>query len=103
MDASPLRSDETVLIGRWLSTSAGMVEDEVTKRIRSLVADSLIQIAGGGWETLYRDPRDHRLWELTYPQGEMHGGGPPMLVQISAEDASRKYSSSASNNRWREP
>jgi len=103
MGASPLRSDESVLIGRWLTTSGGLVEDEVTKRIRSLVSDSLVQVAGGGWEILYRDPQDNRLWELTYPQGELHGGGPPMLAHITAEDASRKYSGSASNNRWRGP
>ena len=91
--AAPLRSDETVLLGRWESTSSGMVEDEVARRIRSLVADSLIKVATGrsGWVGLYRDPSDNRLWELTYPHGEMHGGGPPTLKQITAEYALRKY------------
>ena len=91
--AAPLRSDESVLVGRWESTPSGMVEDEVAKRIRSLVADSLAKVATdqSGWTSLYRDPSDNRLWELTYPHGEMHGGGPPTLRRITAEYALRKY------------
>jgi hypothetical protein len=89
--ASPLRPDENALIGRWLETPAGMVADDVAERIRSLVADSLVKVVGGGWETLYRDPTDDRLWELTYPHGGWHGGGPPALQAVTREYASRKY------------
>ena len=97
---APLRSDETVLIGRWLNTPAGTVEDEVAKRIRCLVADSLVKVSAdrSGWRTLYRDPSDQRLWELTYLHSEMHGGGPPMLEHINPEQALRQYPGSASNN-----
>ena len=63
------------------------------RNIRSLVADSLAKVATdqSGWTSLYRDPSDNRLWELTYPHGEMHGGGPPTLRRITAEYALRKY------------
>ena len=91
--APPLRPDENVLIGRWQNTPGGIVGDEVTKRIRSLVANSLVKVATDrtGWDTLYRDPKDNRLWELTYPQSESQGGGPPQLEHITAEHASQKY------------
>jgi hypothetical protein len=92
MAASPLRPDESALIGRWEETPNGVVADEVTKRIQSLVAESLIKIAGSGWETLYRDPNDQRLWELTYPYGGWHGGGLPALQNVTLDYASRKYS-----------
>jgi hypothetical protein len=51
--AVPLRFDETALIGTWLDTRAGMVEDEVTKRISSQVADSLVKVGTdlSGWAT----------------------------------------------------
>ena len=48
-----------------------------------------------GWETLYRDPRDGRLWELTYPQSEMHGGGPRRLHVLSRDEAAAKYEHAA--------
>jgi len=41
--------------------------------------------------TLYRDPDDGRYWERTYPQSELHGGGPPELRVLATEDARQKY------------
>jgi hypothetical protein len=52
------------------------------------IADSAIS---GAWETLYRDPSDGRYWERTYPSGELHGGGPPALRCMTADEARRKY------------
>ncbi|PSQ82866.1 MAG: hypothetical protein BRD44_06480 [Bacteroidetes bacterium QS_7_67_15] len=49
----------------------------------------------GGWSILYRDPADERLWELTYPQGHLHGGGPPLLRVVSEEEAAEKYGARA--------
>ena len=40
---------------------------------------------------LYRDPNDNRLWELIYPQSEMHGGGPPELRNLTFNEARQKY------------
>jgi hypothetical protein len=41
---------------------------------------------------LYVDPTDGRYWELTYPQGDMQGGGPPQIRVVSEEDAQARYS-----------
>jgi hypothetical protein len=44
----------------------------------------------GARETLYRAPDDGRYWEWTYPQSEMHGGGPPQLKYLTYQEASKK-------------
>ena len=70
-----------------------VVEDDVSRRIRSLVAGPLQKLASAeeGWITLYLDPRDNRFWELQYPHSEMHGGGPPALICIQRTEATLKY------------
>jgi hypothetical protein len=79
-----------------------MVEDAACQRIRELVATELQQVAVSedGWEKLYRDQRDGRLWEWFYPQSEMHGGDPPALRVVSPETADGH---SADATRWRRP
>jgi hypothetical protein len=91
-----LLPDETSLVGAWVVSGDGMSGDAVCDRIESLVESELKQVASdeSGWYVLYRDPRDGRLWELNYPQGEMHGGGPPALTVVSIENARRKYGAS---------
>jgi hypothetical protein len=88
-----LRADETELVGRWKSIDGRMIGDEVSTRVETLVRDELkpIAVSADGWERLFEDPRDHRLWELTYPLGETHGGGPPSLRAIDQETVRRKY------------
>jgi hypothetical protein len=87
-----LRPDETELVGLWKMIEGRMVEDETSKRIRTLIKEELKLIAASpdGWEKLYEDPRDHRLWELTYPSSETQGGGPPNL-HVADETIRRKY------------
>jgi hypothetical protein len=94
-----LQPHETELVGEWVPGEAGgLVADETSKRIDWLIRTVLEKVADspqwGAWETLFRDPRDGRLWERTYPRGEMHGGGPPRLALISADDAGAKYRAS---------
>lgn len=90
-----LQPDEKDLVGNWVLGKQGFEADEVSKRIEWLVSDILEKIADspqwGAWETLFRDPIDGRLWERTYPKGEMHGGGPPRLTNITEEQARVKY------------
>ena len=85
--------NENRLIGKWLMSEGKMVEDEMCQRITKLVNANLVKLGAdpSGWETLYRDPKDGRLWELTYPQSEMHGGGPPELRCLPLEEAMQKY------------
>lgn len=94
-----LRIDETMLVGRWLKTERGVVGDDVAERIRMLTSGYLDHLAAdpSGWEHLYADPDDGRLWELTYPHGEWHGGGPPCLKVISMDIARQKYGWSPPN------
>lgn len=86
-----LRSDESDLIGQWLVVNGKVVDDSISERIKALVDQQLEKVAGGGWETLYRDPADGRYWELTYPQGELHGGGPPRLKCLSDPEVIKRY------------
>jgi hypothetical protein len=87
--------DETDLVGSWIFDSGRTVGDAIEERITQLISRHLERIAAsaesGGWNTLYRDPDDGRLWELTYPQSGMHGGGPMRLTQIAADLAVSKY------------
>ncbi|HEY1956799.1 MAG TPA: Imm27 family immunity protein [Polyangiaceae bacterium] len=88
-----LRPSELVLEGRWNVVDGRIAPDDVAERVRSLARDVLERVASdaSGWDTLYLDPADGRYWELTYPQGQMHGGGPPRLAVISVEQARAKY------------
>jgi hypothetical protein len=69
------------------------IADENELRIDWLTKDVLEEIATdrSGWEKLYRDPHDGRLWERTFPDGSMQGGGPKKLWNISTEEARQKY------------
>jgi hypothetical protein len=74
----------------------GQVCGDVTqRRIAELISNRLQKLAispeYGAWEILYRDPFDGRYWELTYPQGEMHGGGPKQLRNLARATALAKY------------
>jgi hypothetical protein len=89
----PLRPDEVDLVGQWLAIDGAVVADPITRRIEALVARALNRVAvtDGGWSTLYRDPRDGRYWEHTYPQSWMHGGGPPRLTFLTKDDVAARY------------
>ena len=67
--------------------------DAVESRIRWLVSHHLRPVAStaDGWDWLFRDPHDGRLWEQTFPLGSLHGSGPRRLAVISAEAARVKY------------
>jgi len=79
------------LVGQWLVQDGKAVADDVCKEIDRLINTHFEKIAGGGWETLFRDRRDGGFWELTYPMSYMHGGGPPRLDRVSPEDAETRY------------
>jgi hypothetical protein len=95
-----LRPEETDLIGKWVKKGTSVVADPVEVRINRLIAHDLqklaVSAASGSWEILYRDPEDGRYWELTYPHGEMHGGGPKRLTNLPAIAAIAKYRPSSS-------
>ncbi|MFN4276540.1 MAG: Imm27 family immunity protein [Ferrovibrio sp.] len=86
-----LQSNEFDLRGSWDSGQP----DVICRRIERLISGHLEKIGAdaSGWDTLFRDPNDKRLWELTYPESHLHGGGPSRLTVIPAELAKRKYNS----------
>jgi hypothetical protein len=86
-----LQPSETVLTGSWIVEDERVVSDDVGKRVKWLVGSRLKHLAGSGWEILYQDPSDGRLWLLTYPNGDWQGGGPAQLIAISHEDATSKF------------
>ena len=88
-----LNADENVLVGAWVTRGSTVVADDACRRIETLVVAHLVQVARSpdGWSTLYRDPNDNRLWQHTYPNSHLHGGGPPALHCISPEQATDTY------------
>jgi hypothetical protein len=88
-----LQANETELTGNWLAENGRVTGDITCQRIEWLVEHYLRKVADsvGGWETLYQDPEDGRYWEKTYPQGELHGGGPPRLSTLASDEVEQKY------------
>jgi immunity protein 27 of polymorphic toxin system len=85
---------ETSLVGEWELVDGKVVGNEAEQRIGLLLATGYLQEVASrdsGWTTLYRDPDDGRLWELTYPHSGMHGGGPKQLEVIDGAEAARLY------------
>ena len=94
MNAEPadLAPHERLLHGAW-TDGPGSAHDEVDRRIFWLVTRrlTLLGVAEGGWRQLYRDPHDGRVWELTFPWGSLHGGGPRRLEHVAALVAAERY------------
>lgn len=90
-----LAPDEIELVGRWIESDGKMRGDAVCDRIDGLTGGILDVIQDhpkdGGWRRLFRDTADGRFWERYYPQGEMHGGGPPALRLISDREVASEY------------
>jgi len=92
-----IQPTETLLTGKWISHEGRAVADETCKRINVLVRSHLRQLArdASGWKELYRDPDDERLWQLTHPQSELHGGGPVQLRCLTLDEARQEYGDAA--------
>lgn len=86
-----LQKSEKELIGSWVKSNGSVECDDTCLRIQFLTANVLKEIKIGNWCALYQDPNDDRYWELTYPQSQLHGGGPESLVFIPDETAEKKY------------
>jgi hypothetical protein len=88
-----LEPEEDELRGNWIVEDGVVTADVACRRIEWLTANWLEKQAVDDteWNVLYRDPNDGRYWELTYPQSELHGGGPPALFHVSEETVESKY------------
>jgi hypothetical protein len=92
-DFRRLEPSETELVGQWVPVGKRVMGDVTEKRIEWLTQGQLRKLGcdSSGWEVLFVDEADGRYWELTYPHGEMHGGGPKCLSTLSREDAVHRY------------
>jgi immunity protein 27 of polymorphic toxin system len=43
------------------------------------------------WKVSHRNPVTGEYWKEFFPQSKMHGGGPPVFVKISEEEATREF------------
>jgi len=46
----------------------------------------LVLIRTANWASLYKHPDTGDLWDVTYPHGEMHGGGRQRLRRLVHRD-----------------
>lgn len=90
-----LQPNETELVGQWIESDGKVQADAVCHRIERLTGEILEVVQdhpkAGGWRRLFCDTADGRYWERYYPQGEMHGGGPPALRLMSDRELATEY------------
>ena len=88
-----LEPHELTLVGGWAERDGQRELDETDRRIFWLVTRRLVARGqvNQGWDQLYQDPRDGRFWELTFPEGSLHGGGPRRLECVAALVVREKY------------
>ena len=65
----------------WSFENGRMVECGDGAIITGMLEHELesLRTEDGGWATIYRHRDTGDLWELSYPQAEVHGGGPRRL------------------------
>jgi hypothetical protein len=89
-----IKPDEYEIVGGWIKSGDRIVGDKACERVHRFTEDGYLAKLGtdsSGWETLFRDPNDGRYWERTYPHSEMHGGGPPALLNLTETQARDRY------------
>lgn len=93
MSSPRIARHEVEISGKWITVGRRVEADDNCRRIQELVEQHLQELGRDetGWDPLFLDPDDGRLWELTYPQSELHGGGPPRLRLLDELDVRSKY------------
>jgi hypothetical protein len=78
-------SDRADLVDQWIMRGSRMSLEGDARDIDALLSNELIRMTAtdGGWRILYRHRTTGALWELSYPQSEMHGGGPRRLRELT--------------------
>ncbi|NVK73288.1 MAG: hypothetical protein HWE24_07400 [Oceanospirillaceae bacterium] len=73
------------IIGKWTFENGEMIPDDNCRRIEKMLQNELIVLESSkeGWTKLCED-KNGTLWELTYPESHLHGGGPPKLRRLNS-------------------
>jgi hypothetical protein len=89
MNKSPSRK----IVGAWIARDGKVVGNKACEIIDHLIEAHLLRVdeREEGWTVLYQNPTDDTFWELSYPQGELHGGGPPTLTELSPDEVQHLY------------
>jgi hypothetical protein len=83
---------KTVIEGKWIFDGKQVVGDAECNQIEALLPTlTLVGSRDGGWTRLYRGAVAGVYWQLTYPQSDMHGGGPPRLESYSVDEVRLNY------------
>ena len=71
------------IIGKWELKNGKIIADLNCQLIESMLKDDLSELmtAEDGWTKQYKGKEDD-IWELTFPQSNLQGGGPPKLTII---------------------
>ena len=71
------------IIGNWDFKNGEIIADSNCKLIESMIKNELKEImtSENGWTKQY-EGKDGIIWELTFPQSHLQGGGPPKLTRI---------------------
>jgi hypothetical protein len=67
----------------WESRDGKVVAAGDTVMINEWLASKLEKVRADNWRILYRHRESGEFWELTYPHGELHGGGPRLLRRVT--------------------
>jgi hypothetical protein len=65
----------------WYAEDGKVIAREDAAAIDEMLATKLeeVRTEEGGWVVIFRHRDTNQLWELSYPQSELHGGGPRRL------------------------
>ncbi|WP_200974468.1 Imm27 family immunity protein [Echinicola sp. 20G] len=74
---------EKEIIGKWVFKDGKTVADANCHLIESMIKNDLKEFENSedGWTRRYKHANGS-IWELTYPESHLHGGGPPKLSRI---------------------
>jgi len=74
---------EEEIIGKWIFKNGEVIADSNCRLIESLIENDLkeIKTSEDGWTKLYEE-KNGSIWELTFPESHLHGGGPPKLTRL---------------------
>ncbi len=78
-----MEMNQKEFVGKWIFKEGKVIGDENCKIIKLMIENDLIEFetSDNGWTKRYKG-KDGTIWELTYPESHLHGGGPPKLAQI---------------------